>query len=100
MGLCAGAQIMDALDLLHSAEAAMRSAEQEVRAGATPDAGPLRAEIALLKKDTAAMCRVIDAAGALNRGLALRLGCVTPGYAPPGRTPLETAPASMCEVQG
>jgi|SRR5271157_929173 len=100
MERCGVARIELAVDLLRGAAAEVRCAEQAVRAGATRGAGELRGEVVLLKRDIAALGRVIDAGGALHRGLALRLGCATPGYAPHGRTAPQTAPAPAYEVQG
>jgi hypothetical protein len=97
---CGVPQIEGAANLLRTAAAEMLRAEESIRGGAIGQAGELRGEMSLLKQDLAMLGRVIDAGGALYRGLALRLGSPTPGYTPPGSPTRQPAPIPAFEVQG
>lgn len=97
---CGAASIESALQLLHGAVADMLRAEQVVRGGSVEPAATLRLELTSLKRDVAALGRVTDAGGAFYRGLALRLGCVSTGYAPSGSPAPQPAPEPVYEMKG
>ena len=99
MERCGSAQIETAVELLHAAAAEMRRAEQAVSQGGVAG-GELRAELTLLKRQVAGLGQVVDAGGALYRGLAVRLGCSNESYAPQGSLSLQAAPVPAYEVKG
>jgi hypothetical protein len=101
--VCAAADresLQGALHLLEGAAAGMYQAEAEVRSGMPSDPAPLRREIAMLKRETSGMMRVIDGCAAVCRGLAVRRGCTAPGYTSQGRAAAAPSAGAACEIQG
>lgn len=97
---CGAASIESALQLLQGAVTEMLRAEEVVRSGTVQPAATLRLELTSLKRDVAALGRVADAGGAFYRGLALRLGRVSTGYAPSGTPAPQPAPQPVYEMKG
>jgi len=92
-------RLQRALRLLETAAAEMRQAEAEVRSGILVDPRGLRRETALLKREIAAMMRVIDGCAALRRGLCAWLGCTGLTYTPQGRAVAAPPSSAACEMQ-
>jgi hypothetical protein len=95
------ADLTRASESLHNAAAELQSLQTDFRATGIADRdGRFRAEVALLKRDTAAAGRVIDAGAALHRGLALRLAGAATVYSPDGSSGIARPAVTSVEIQG
>jgi hypothetical protein len=71
--------------LLEQAAGGMSEFEANLRAGELTPNQDMRAALVLLKQDVRRATRIVDAGAAFHRGLAARLGSVSPGYDAGGR---------------
>jgi len=93
-------QLERALHLLESAAAEIRDAETAHR-GATPaDTAELKKQITLMKRELAALMRVIDGCAAICRGLSVRRGGTSLAYTAQGRELATLRSQTACELHG
>ena len=93
-------RLLEALDILRAASAEFKAWTEQIRRGPDTAVGPLRAEIAQVKREVASFLRLVDGCAAIQRGLSTRSGANAVAYSPNGSTPVPGSVSSAYDMQG
>jgi hypothetical protein len=93
-------RLLEALDILRAASAEFEAWAEQIRRNPRLEAGPLRSELAQVKREVGSFLRLVDACAAVERGLATRSGATAVAYSPKGCSTVPTTARSAYDMQG